>query len=307
MTSARPGAHGGEHRRGTSTRQRAAKRVSDQSRPVEFDLGEVRLRGTWSGRPEGPTVVLSHGDGQTRRSWSDTTQNLTARGFRVLAVDLRGHGESSRPTDGDYRLNAFSEDLVRLLRQVDPTAALVGASLGGLASLLAAADPWVAPWALVLVDIALTPDERGLAPIREFMHANPDGFGSVDEATTTITRFRGERVRDSTGLHHVLTRSEDWHWHWDPLFVDGPRNVGVDRDPVALEAAALRVWSPALVVRGAMSAAVSPQEARALTGLIRGASLAEIPRAGHRIAGESYAGFETTIGRFLADVCPFDG
>ena len=46
------------------------------------------------GSERDPLVVLMHGGGQTRHAWGTTGATLAARGFHVIALDLRGHGDS---------------------------------------------------------------------------------------------------------------------------------------------------------------------------------------------------------------------
>ena len=49
---------------------------------------------------------------------------------RVIAVDLRGHGDSDKPADG-YRMTDFADDVIRLMDAVDiPSAVVVGHSMG---------------------------------------------------------------------------------------------------------------------------------------------------------------------------------
>ena len=86
---------------------------------------------------DGPSVLLAHGGGQTRHSWSGAARDLAARGWRVITLDLRGHGDSQWSPQGDYRLERFAEDLVCVADQLGGKPALVGASLGGLAGLYA--------------------------------------------------------------------------------------------------------------------------------------------------------------------------
>ncbi|MEX1148268.1 MAG: alpha/beta fold hydrolase, partial [Sphingomonadales bacterium] len=52
----------------------------------------VRLVGDVGGPPEGPAVVLMHGGGQTRHSWSGAMTALIDAGYRVVNFDARGHG-----------------------------------------------------------------------------------------------------------------------------------------------------------------------------------------------------------------------
>jgi pimeloyl-ACP methyl ester carboxylesterase len=62
----------------------------------------------------GPPVMLLHGGGQTRKSWHEAGYvERLAREFTVIAVDLRGSGESARPEDVEaYAIDRLSEDLL---------------------------------------------------------------------------------------------------------------------------------------------------------------------------------------------------
>ena len=94
-----------------------------------------------------PGILLAHGGGQTRHAWGKTAAALSERGWRAVALDLRGHGESGWSADGDYQMELFAADLASVARQMGNRPALIGASLGGLAGLLAEAE--VAPEASV--------------------------------------------------------------------------------------------------------------------------------------------------------------
>lgn len=74
------------------------------------DLGDVRLHYVTAGR--GDPVVLLHGWPQTWRMWRDVIPELAAR-YRVIAPDLRGLGDSSRPVGG-YDKKTLAQDVWRL-------------------------------------------------------------------------------------------------------------------------------------------------------------------------------------------------
>jgi pimeloyl-ACP methyl ester carboxylesterase len=97
-----------------------------------FDSNGVRIRYVEEG--SGEPVVLIHGfTGSIERSWIETgvLQDL-ARDYRVIALDLRGHGRSGKPHDpAAYR--EIGEDAIRLLDHLDIARAhVVGHSLGGI-------------------------------------------------------------------------------------------------------------------------------------------------------------------------------
>ncbi|MGX1973944.1 alpha/beta fold hydrolase [Streptomyces kronopolitis] len=77
-------------------------------------------------------AVLVHGLMSDHRTWHRVGPALAGRGYRVLAVDLRGHGRSPR---GDYGPELFADDLVETLPAAPELA--LGHSLGGLALSLA--------------------------------------------------------------------------------------------------------------------------------------------------------------------------
>jgi pimeloyl-ACP methyl ester carboxylesterase len=84
---------------------------------------------------EGPTFVLAHGWTEMLSFWTYEIRELTARGFRVVAYDLRGHGHSEPAADGDYAVTRFGEDLEAVLAAAVPDgerAIVAGHSLGAM-------------------------------------------------------------------------------------------------------------------------------------------------------------------------------
>lgn len=78
---------------------------------------------------EGPAVLLLHGFPHTWRLWSEVIPPLAAH-FRVIAPDLRGLGETARPSDG-YDAGTLAADAEALLDALgEPTAAVVGIDAG---------------------------------------------------------------------------------------------------------------------------------------------------------------------------------
>src|SRR5690606_26558088 len=57
------------------------------------------------------TVVLLHGGAQTRHSWGAIPTALSRAGYRSVAIDLRGHGDSDWAPDGDYSPDALVGDV----------------------------------------------------------------------------------------------------------------------------------------------------------------------------------------------------
>ena len=80
-------------------------------------------------------VVLAHGGRFNKGSWEKQAQALTAAGFRVLAIDFRGYGQSRGPGDADPMSAPLHLDVlaaVRYLRKSGAkTVSVVGGSMGG--------------------------------------------------------------------------------------------------------------------------------------------------------------------------------
>jgi pimeloyl-ACP methyl ester carboxylesterase len=81
---------------------------------------------------EGPLVLLCHGFPESWYSWRHQLAALAAAGFRAVAPDMRGYGESDRPAEIDkYSLLHLVGDMVGVLDALEaPTAAIAGHDWG---------------------------------------------------------------------------------------------------------------------------------------------------------------------------------
>lgn len=259
----------------------------------------------------GHPVLLLHGGGQTRHAWARTARRLAGAGCHAVAVDQRGHGDSDWVPDGAYAFPDFAADAARVARRVaaeqgaKPIA--IGASLGGIAALLAQGRESEAPFAgLVLVDVVPRMDPRGVAHIQSFMRARAEeGFASVEEAAEAVTAYLPHRPRPASldGLKKNLRHRPGgrWHWHWDPRFLDGPRpvNAGWEEVEREAEATARRLCVPTLLVRGGRSELVSQEAAEAFLARVPGAEYIDVAEARHMVAGDRNDVFGDAILSFL--------
>jgi pimeloyl-ACP methyl ester carboxylesterase len=273
-----------------------------------------RLAADEAGDPGDPPVVLLHGGGQTRHSWGTTLGAVADRGWHAYAVDLRGHGESDWAPDGDYTLDAFAGDVVEISDAFDTPPVLVGASLGGIASLAAIGEhpeERVAR-ALVLVDVAPRMEEEGRMRIGAFMMEHMDeGFASLDEVADAIQAYNPHRPRpsDLKGLQKNLRHADNgrWYWHWDPAFIGGRLGSPDETrssivDPERLGNAARALTIPTLLVRGRVSDLLSEEGAQELLEMAPHARLVDVAGAGHMVAGDRNDLFNDAVVGFLETV-----
>lgn len=283
----------------------------DRQRTVELAGAGVALVADAYGHEDGPTVLFLHGGGQTRHAWGTAATVLAASGRYAVSVDLRGHGDSEWAADGDYTIGSFASDVVEVASGLRRPLVIVGASLGGLASLVALgqANDDLAD-ALVLVDVTPKVKEEGAERIRGFMLEGMSGFERLEDAAEAISAFipNRPRPRDLSGLSKNLRQQNDgrWYWHWDPRSVVGPdgkppRGAG---NYEQVRAAAGRVRVPTLLVRGRMSDIVTEEGVRELQMLIPHVEVVDVSGAGHMVAGDRNDAFNTAILEFVHRVIP---
>lgn len=263
---------------------------------------------------DGAPVLLLHGGGQTRHAWRKTAEAIARTGRTAYALDQRGHGDSEWIESGAYAFTDFAADLRAV---ADALAArsgqrpiVIGASLGGIAALLAEGnaerDSAKVFSALVLVDITPRVDPSGVEKVHGFMRAHAhEGFASISEAADAVAQYLPHRPRPRSheGLKKNLRMSPDgrWRWHWDPRFMDGSRTVVQDRSMLetSMIDAAKTLKIPALLVRGASSELVQEAHAKEFLELVPHAELADVSGARHMVAGDRNDSFSAAILSFL--------
>ena len=109
----------------------------EDPRTVKLAGDGVSLAADLYGDETDPPVILLHGGGQTRHAWGGAAAAFAAAGRFAVSIDLRGHGHSDWSPDGVYGMSQFAGDVHAIASSLGRPPALVGASLGGLASLVA--------------------------------------------------------------------------------------------------------------------------------------------------------------------------
>ncbi len=225
------------------------------------------------GHVDHPAVILLPGITQTRHVWHDAARALAGAGRYVICLDLRGHGDSERPGDGNYTLDAFVADLIAVLAQLSSRPAIVGSTFGG----------WIA---LTALGEASSPLASGL------VLTNPFRDLSELEATAIDRETRAEIAQNVE------------KGGFDEAIYEG----GFDFTELEsrMKRAAQTLDTPFLIVRGEDNQLSSNEAATSLANLVSDAELVTMPGGGHYLAFEKSDEFNAVLLAFLERKVPRD-
>jgi pimeloyl-ACP methyl ester carboxylesterase len=166
---------------------------------IELHTSGARLVGSDVG--DGPVALLLHAGGERRHVWEPVAEVLATRGFRAIAWDQRGHGDSS--SGAADRLPGFAQDVAAMIHALDSMPVVVGASLGGMAAMSALANAHVRRRVagLVIVDTVPDPDP---ARVRAFLAATAPHIAQRPRAKDILGR--AEELRRAARALDLPTR-----------------------------------------------------------------------------------------------------
>lgn len=283
--------------------------IGDSAGPQARDViaNGIRLSLLDWGASHPQTIVFLHGGGLTAHTWDLVCASLSDR-YHCLAVDLRGHGDSEWPANGDYGLDATATDILQLIAaECTSSPVLVGMSLGGLTSFKVAAALGSGLAGLVIVDVGPEMRPEGMRDIVAFISTDRE-LPSIDDfvarAMTFNPRRQPELLRRSL-LHNLRPLPNGgWTWKWDPRRMQNTRSEAQAHERAMLWEDIARIAVPTLVVRGGNSPVLSADDARKLTEAFQNATGAEVPNAGHTVQGDNPMGFLEVVVPFLDTVLP---
>lgn len=250
-------------------------------------------------RGAGLPVVFLHGFPLNRRMWDPQLTALSSQAH-LIAVDLRGHGESDAPL-WRYTMDRFGDDVVAVLDHLRVAqAVVVGLSMGGYVALSMMRRHADRVRALVLTDTKAQADtEQGrVGRFQMAQAAHRNGAGAVADAMLPKLLAPETHREQPTLVRHVRSMIEGMAVSG----IAGDLMAMADRpDSVPLLST---IRCPTLVIVGESDQATPVPDAQLMADTIPGAQLAIIPRAGHLPNLETPQPFNDRLGRFLADLSP---
>ncbi len=239
-----------------------------------------------------PELVLVHGLYDSSHSWRNVTPHLIERGFTVVTVDLRGHGESPRPATG-YAPTDFMRDVYQLIEKLKLRAPVfVGHSMGARVGYFLAAEPTSRLRGLVIGDIGMNAIPDQYLEVQALVESLPAGLPDEAAAETFLAGRFQEPERSYFRRCLVPDANGTLRWRFSFEAVVETVKEGRASDWIAQ---APRIRCPVLIVRGQNSTELSMPEARRMCNAMRRCTLVEIPDVGHDLHEDKPLEFATVI------------
>jgi pimeloyl-ACP methyl ester carboxylesterase len=238
------------------------------------------------GRPGGLPVICVHGYTSSAEAFNAMARRLQDRAH-IIAMDVRGHGESAWSPDGAYQYADQAGDLAAFVDQLGiERFVLIGTSMGGVIAMVYAGQHGGRLRGLVLNDIG--PEvEAGSTRITGMVGSRPADFASLDEAmayrreTSPITAARPLEDQEETARGVLRERPDGrWAWKMDPAYIEQRIARGAPVRP-PLWPALETLPCPTLVVWGTDSDVLSETQAKRMVAALPRGELVAVPGVGH--------------------------
>jgi pimeloyl-ACP methyl ester carboxylesterase len=239
------------------------------------------------GDPAHPVLLCLHGLSGNAHSFDGLAVHLAAA-WRVIALDVRGRGDSAWGLPADYNTTVYTSDLAGLIETLGfARVALLGTSMGGTIAMLYAGGYPERVERLVLNDIGPEVDPDGVARITDYMTTAPASFANLGEVAAYYRQnYPALRVAPQDELLEFVkwavrpAPAGGFEWKLDPA-IRNLRRSGSAARPMDMWVPYARILAPVLVVRGAESDILSRATTARMRVVQRRTTVVEVPGAGH--------------------------
>jgi len=260
------------------------------------NVNGLRLHYLDWGSPDKPPMILLHGIARHAHTFDHLAPHF-AGSFHVLAIDLRGHGDSDWDPEGDYLVEDHVKDLEDLIAQLRlQRITLLGNSTGGrVAQVFAGLHPNLVA-KLVVEDVGPERPEDIASGFARRVRQEADGWASEDELVAQLTKENPGVAADwIRGYAHFGSRRRGdgrLVWKRDPDLVKAFL-------PTELWRYVSRITSPTIYILGGRSTIVPAETQRRLKEMLPRCEIVVMPGLGHYPDVESPAAFLAIVDRFL--------
>ena len=266
-----------------------------------FLSGELRLHYLEWGSPEAPPMILLHHMNAHAHAWDRFAASMSDA-YRVLALDLRGHGDSQWSRTGSYKTADFASDIGALMDDLKLERAIIlGGSSGGRVALVYAGQHPERTTALIMEDVGPVRSQEGASRMAVQGEAEEKEFDSLDRVVAYMKAHPGghSEHRPEEAWRHLAqyaTRTQDnGKLTWK-------RDTSMYGNAEALELwdYVERVACPFLLILGSDSSTVSPEHRDRMTETASNITVVTVQGAGHIVVHDKPREYEQAVREFLA-------
>lgn len=240
---------------------------------------------------DGPGLLIAHGLYGSGRNWGVIAKRLAQEGRRVVAVDMRNHGES--PWFDSHGYTDMADDLAQVIGDLGGAWDVLGHSMGGKAAMALALGHPGAVRRLIVADIApVSYDHAQMQFIEAMKSVDLARIEKRSDALEQLDAIEDPQLR-MFFLQSLDIKARKWRLNLDVLAAEMPKILSFPRFDTAFD-------GPALFLSGAESQYVTHAYRPEIKRLFPRAQFAKIPGAGHWLHAEKPQEFGAAVGHWLA-------
>ncbi len=255
-------------------------------------INSLQLHYVEWGTPGHPALVLLHGFQSNAHTWDSFSQAM-ADTYHVLALDQRGHGDTSWAPDGNYASEASVSDIAGFITALHlaPTV-VIGHSMGGRHAAMLAAEHPEQVTKVVIVDTAAE------FPAARLATRNQQSAAAAPPQSEMFDTFE-EVVQNGIKQYPLTPEAELRHANYHNLYrgADG-RRPSVPGD---LYTYLRRIQCPTLLIRGQRSPLLTPEVAQKMIQALPKGRTVEIANAAHTVNADNAREFNAVTAAFLKE------
>jgi esterase len=260
-------------------------------------VNDLRIHYLDWGNAAKPPMILIHGIARHAHTFDHIAPHF-ARDYHVLAIDIRGHGDSNWDPKGDYLVEDHVKDLEGLVKRLKLThITMLGNSTGGrVVQVFAGTHPDLVA-KLVVEDVGPQRPEDIASGFARRVQQEANGWASEEDLVRQL-------LKENPGVDETWVRNYAhfgikprgdgrFVWKRDPNLVKG-------FVPTDLWASVRRIVSPTLYILGGKSTIVPLDTQQELKRALRDCEIVTMPGLGHYPDVEDPSGFLAIVDRFLS-------